>query len=61
MTKNLFSKGNLKISFPIHGEDKKYHRNGINAVQMDYHEEKLYSAGKKSFVSVLKLFSQTIN
>lgn len=41
-----------KVSFVIRDAEEKQHRNGVNALQLDYNNGRLYSAGRDSIIRV---------
>ena len=40
------------VTYVIRDEVEKYHRSGINALQFDYHLDRLYSAGRDSIIRI---------
>ncbi|XP_037947169.1 WD repeat-containing protein 48 homolog isoform X1 [Teleopsis dalmanni] len=50
-TKNCQRK-KMQVSFVIRDAEEKQHRNGVNALQLDYNNGKLYSAGRDAIIRV---------
>lgn len=42
----------IKVSFVIRDAEEKQHRNGVNALQLDANNGKLYSAGRDAIIRV---------
>lgn len=46
------SRKKVMVTYVIRDEVEKYHRSGINALQFDYHLDRLYSAGRDSIIRI---------